>query len=170
MQKRVITMLLLAGLVLVGGCGYKFTGGGELPKGVQTIYLDLFENRSREVDLETQLANDLTNEFILKRKKALVAENKAEAILTGTIVSVSSSTISQTKKGASVEQTVRMVVDVELHNRQGKMIWSRKKITDDEEYFIGGNRSETDINHQEALAELTERMAEQIYNMLTEDF
>lgn len=170
MQKRVITMLLLAGLILVGGCGYKFTGGGELPKGVQTIFVDLFENKSREVDIETQLANDLTNEFILKRKKALVPENKADAILTGKIVSIDSSTISQTKKGASVERRVTMVLDVKLLNRQGETIWSRKGVRDYEEYLVGGNSSETDANLQDALIVLSERMAEQVYNMLTEDF
>jgi len=170
MQNRVIAMLLLIGLLLVGGCGYKFTGGGELPKGVQTIFIDLFENRSRDVDLETQLANDLTNEFILKRKKALVAENKAEAILTGTIVAVSSSTISQTKQGASVERRLRMVVNVELRNRQSEIIWQRKRIIDNEEYLVGGSSSETDANRDEALTVLTERMAEQIFNKLTDEF
>ena len=170
MQQKVITMLFLTGFILVSGCGYKFTGGGELPKGVQTIFVDLFDNKSREVDLETQLVNDLTNEFILKRKKALVAENVAEAILAGTIVSVDSSAISQTKKGATVERTLKIVVNVELLNRQGDIIWRRKGITDHEEYLVGGSPSETDANHDEALVVLTERMAEQIYNKLTEDF
>lgn len=170
MQKRVAIILLLAGVMIFGSCGYKFTGGGELPKGIQTVFVDLFENKSREVDFETQLTNDLTNEFILKRKEALESENTAEAILTGTIVSVNSSTISQTKQGSSVEQTVRMVLNVELLNRQGETIWRRKAISDHEEYLVGGNSSETDANLQEALIVLSERMAEQIYNMLTEDF
>ncbi len=170
MQKRVVMMLLLAGVMVFGSCGYKFTGGGELPKGVQTIFVDLFENKSREVDIETQLANDLTNEFILKRKEALVPENKADVILTGKIVSVASSTISQTKQGSSVERTVRMVLDVKLLNRQGETIWSRKGVQDHEEYLVGGSSSETDANLQDALIVLSERMAEQVYNMLTEDF
>ncbi len=170
MQKRVVMMLLLAGVMVFGSCGYKFTGGGELPKGVQTIFVDLFENKSREVDIETQLANDLTNEFILKRKEALVPENKADVILTGKIVSVASSTISQTKQGSSVERTVRMVLDVKLLNRQGETIWSRKGVQDHEEYLVGGSSSETDANLQDALIVLSERMAEQVYNLLTEDF
>lgn len=170
MQKRVAIILLLAGVMIFGSCGYKFTGGGELPKGVQTVFVDLFENRSREVDFETQLTNDLTNEFILKRKEALVSENKAEAILTGTIVSINSTTISQTKKGASVERRVSMVLNVNLIDRQGETIWRRKGINDHEEYLVGGSSSETDANLQDALIVLSERMAEQVYNMLTEDF
>ena len=169
MQTRVISMLL-AVLVLVGGCGYKFTGGGDLPKGVQTIFVDLFENKSREVDVETQLANDLTNEFILKRKSALVSENKADAILTGKIVSVDTITISQTKQGSSVERRVRMVLNVKLLNRQGETIWSRIGVQDHEEYLVGESSSETNANLQDALIILSERMAEKIYNMLTEDF
>lgn len=170
MQKRVVMMLLLTGVMVFGSCGYKFTGGGELPKGVQTIFVDLFENKSRVVDVETELANELTNEFILKRKEALVPENKADAILTGKIVSVDSSTISQTKQGSSVEQTVRMILDVKLLNRQGETVWSRKGLWDHEEYLVGGSSVETDVNFREALIVLSERMAEQIYNMLTEDF
>ena len=169
MQTKVVS-ILLAVLVLAGGCGYKFTGGGDLPKGVQTIFVDLFENKSREVDVETQLANDLTNEFILKRKSALVSENRADAILTGKIVSVDTSTISQTKQGSAGDRTVRRELDVNLLNRQGDTIGSRKGVQDNEAYLVGDSSSETNANLQDALIILSERMAEKIYNMLTEDF
>ncbi len=63
-----------------------------------------------------------------------------------------------------------MVLDVNLLNRQGETIWSRKGIQGYEAYLVGESSAGTDANLLEALIVLSERMAEQVYNMLTEDF
>ena len=75
--------------LLVCACGYRFPGGGEIPGGIQTVSIPLFTNRTNELNLENILTDDLVNEFIVRRKKALADNDAAaEGILKGEIVSI----------------------------------------------------------------------------------
>ena len=56
--KKMLWALLFFGAVLTA-CGYRFTGGGDLPENVRKISVAVFENRTQETGLETVVTNDL---------------------------------------------------------------------------------------------------------------
>jgi hypothetical protein len=51
---RVRSLATLA-LILIGGCTYGFRGGGGFPSSVRTVYVEHFENRTVQYDLENQI-------------------------------------------------------------------------------------------------------------------
>ena len=166
----VLTIVVGSCLLLAVACGYNLAGGGSLPAGVQTVFVELFENRSNEIGIENTFTNDMVNEILLNRKQALATRDQAESILKCTIVSLSSNTISQTSAGRATERRLVVVVDAELVDRQGSVIWSAGKIRSYEPFDVGVSEAETAQNRSVALQELSERMAESVFNRLTEDF
>ena len=169
MVQRKLGIIAIATAVLAA-CGYQFSGSGELPEGVQTIYISVFENRTGEVGLENSLTNEVVNEFVLKRKSALANEANAESILHGTIVSIRDETISRGGGNNPLERRVTLTVSLVLKNSQGEVLWAARQVSGNEDYDVSNDRQVTDENRLDALDELFQRMAEIIYNRLTEDF
>lgn len=161
--------LCLCCLLLVA-CGYKFTGGGNLPQNVQTVFVSVFENRSGTIALENSLTNNLINEFISKRPQALAKQEQAEAILSGTIMSVRRGTIARTGLDQPLERRVTLVIDVALTDRSGEVIWSGRNVSASQAYEVEGDSAATQQNEREALEYITELLAERVYNRLTDDF
>ncbi|MGB5985638.1 MAG: LPS assembly lipoprotein LptE [Desulfobacterales bacterium] len=156
--------------VILAACGYQFSGSGELPEGVQTIYISVFENRTGEVGLENSLTNEVVNEFVLKRKNALVEKGSAESVLHGTIVSIRDETISRSGANNPLERRVVLTVSLVLKDRDGQILWAARQVSSNEDYDVSNDRQVTDENRLDALDDLFERLAETIYNRLTEDF
>lgn len=175
-QKRVnlngLWLLAAIGIgILVCACGYRFPGGGEIPGGIKNVSIPLFINRTNEVGLENIITNDLTNEFIIRRKEALADDDQmADGILRGEIVSVQTRTISQTGAGGSVEREVIVRVDLRLSDSADQIKWVSRNIAARETYYVGGNSVETDLRRFVAIEELSTRLAENIFNRLTENF
>ncbi len=167
----VIVTLFIFSLIGYGGCGYRFPGGGEIPGGLTLVSIPLFTNLTNEIGLENTLTNDLTNEFIVRRKKSLSTDDEmADGSLEGKIVSVNTHTITQTVSGGSVEREVVVAVDVRLIDKDGQLLWLANNVSARENYDVGSNATTADANRQEALEALSVRLAEKIFNRLVEDF
>ena len=170
LNQRRIWLLVAIGL-FVCACGYRFPGGGEIPGGIKTLFIPLFVNRTNDIGLENTITNDLTNEFIIRRKTALADnETMADGILNGEVASVFTRTITQTGAGGSVEREVVVAVDLKLTDKKDQVVWAPRGIAARETYGVGANSLETELNRREALQELSIRLAEKIYNRLIEDF
>ena len=172
MSKRSLVVATISLMCLViAACGYRFSGAGTLPKGVKRIFVNLFENRTAEVGLENRITNDVISEFVIKRKDTLVTQSEADAILKGTIVSLRKDAISRTGAGEVQERRVEVVVNVSLVDPSGKTIWSAQGVSAAEAYAAGGIEDSTSGSGRSgALTDLSKRIAEKIYNRLTEDF
>ncbi len=168
--KSRIHWLLIVLTLIVCACGYRFPGGGSLPGGIQKVYISLFTNRTNEVGIENIITDDLTNEFILQRKGTLTDDNRADGTLTGTVASVLTRTISQTGQGASVEQEVVVRVALKLTDKSGRLVWIDRQLSGREPYAVGDNNIETSQHRREAIKTLSTRLAQKIYNRLTDNF
>ena len=144
--------------LLLAACGYKFTGGGNLPRNVQTIFVSVFENRSGAIAIENTLTNNIINEFISKRPEALAKQGQAEAILTGTIRSVRRGTITRTGQDRPLERRVTMVIDVKLADRSGEVIWSGRNVSASQAYEVEGDSGATQQNEREAIDQWFQRI------------
>jgi len=157
---------MFASLLL--SCGYQFSGSGNLPAGIQRVFISVLENRTAETGLENILSGDLRYEFIRNNRDA--RPDEAEAVLSGTIKSLRLGTISRSGTHSSLERRVTVFVDLKLTDRNGRVLWSVEGLADSETYPVGTDDRETDFNKRAALSVLTKRMAETIYYRMTEDF
>jgi len=156
--------------LFVTACGYKFSGGGDLPEGIHSLSIGVFENRTREIGLESQIANDLIYQFTRFRNIKLTDKNKADAQLTGIIKSAATRTITHESANVPTERRIQVVLDMKLTSSDGKVIWSADSISAYETYDVDSDKPQTEQNKKSALATLSSRVAERIYYRLTDNF
>ena len=164
------TGLFLLVCLCLAACGYRFSGSGELPGGINTVSVGVFANRTAETGFETWIANDLINQFIRFDSDRLTDAALADATLTGTITSVRSVTISHSTPNTPAERRIQATLDVRLTSADGAVLWSAEGLTAYETYAVGGEKSGTEKNKKSALATLSKRIAERIYYQLTDNF
>lgn len=165
----VITIFCLAA---VCACGYRFSGQGGFPQGVEKIFIEVFENRTNKTNIERIVTNQVVFEFTRQRGKSLAntAQN-ADATLKGVISTIRTQTISRVGTEVASEREVVMTVDLRLIKNGGEVIWSVKGITDRQAYNVDENsKLATDQNENIAISTLSERMSERIFSRLTSDF
>jgi outer membrane lipopolysaccharide assembly protein LptE/RlpB len=162
------------GIILLGSllsaCGYRFAGGGSLPSGITSVSVEMFQNRTGETGVETIITNDLIYEFNRHEQVVVTGSDKADAILTGVVQSISETTISHTGEYTSDERRVVLNVDLQLTNKSGGVIWSAKGLSENEAYKVMPGKSSTERSKRIAIQRLSKRLAENIFNRLTADF
>jgi len=168
-KKKYAWAIILLGW-LFSSCGYRFAGNGSFPSGITSISVEMFKNRSALTGMENIITNDLIYEFIRHDQTILTGKDKADAVLTGVIVSISSRTISHRGEYTSNERRVELKVNLQLTDKSGGVIWSAKNISDNEAYKVSSTKQVTERNEKLAIEKLTKRLAENIYSMLTANF
>lgn len=124
--RRIITIIALVLGVALGGCGYQFGGGGSLlPKDAQTIYVEPFINRSREVGIDKELTTAVRGELYRKGRLRVVEQaEQADVILSGVVRSLESVTASINRFDEALQMETHMVLDVNLRRREpNEILW-----------------------------------------------
>ena len=118
------------------------------------------------------MTNQLIFEFSRQRESSLVNDMaKADAVLKGTITSIRTQTISRVDTEIANEREVVLTVDMRLTRKDGgSVIWAARGLSDREAYDVDDVKTETDRNEELAIARLSERISERIFNRLTDDF
>jgi outer membrane lipopolysaccharide assembly protein LptE/RlpB len=168
--KLFMAVLLLA-CGVIAGCGYRFSGGGDLPGGIRKLSVGVFENNTRENGLETRIANDLIYQFSKYGNIKLTDKSASDAHLTGVIRKAAVTTITHATAIVSAERRIQVTMDATLTAAaSGEVLWSEKGITAYETYAVAKDKSGTEQNKKSALADLSSRVAERIYYRLTDNF
>jgi outer membrane lipopolysaccharide assembly protein LptE/RlpB len=159
-------------LTLVMNCGYHFAGSGSLPAGVSRVFITIFDNRTAETGLESTITGDLIFEFTRNRKKSVVQDRSAaDAVLVGTITSLSVQNISRIDVITAAERQVTGIVNLRLESPAGQILWSSGSIVERQTFaVINADKVATDQNKSDAIAALSKKLAESAYNRMTDDF
>ena len=161
--------IYLMGSLVLSACGYRFAGSGSLPGGTQTVFVEVLENRTAETGIENTFTADLRFEFV--RSKMTATRSEAEGILSGVIRSLRVETIARTSQTVSQERRVTATVDLTLVDQDGKVLWSRKGISDSEAYRVtADDKPALDFNKRAAITRLSKRIGESVFYRLTDDF
>ena len=159
-------------LFWLSACGYRFAGSWSFPEGVDTIYVEVMENRTSKIGAERIVTNQLIFEFSRRRESSLVSKwEEADAILKGSINSIRTQTIARIDTEVANEREVIMTVDLRLIQKDGgTVIWAASGLSDREAFDVDSVKIETDRNEELAIRRLSARMSERIFNRLTDDF
>ena len=164
-----VGLLMLTAITAVG-CGYRFTGAGSLPGGVTRVFVSLYENRTSESGVETCFTDDMTYEFMRSGSVKVVDQDEAEAVLTGVVHSLQFETAAHQGVHSSLERRVTLSVDIQMVDRSGRLIWSADDVNEAEEYAVADKKLGTEQNRRTAIETISEKIAETVYNRLTERF
>lgn len=128
----------LAAMLAAAGC-YSFSGGGGFPSSVRTVYIEPFENRTQQFDLETELFRKMQDALPRSLGVRPAGETVADAIVRGRIVRYEDVAQSyQPGSGSSVQvlsNQVTVTVAVEIVDVKNNVIlWDSQSVTGRGEY------------------------------------
>jgi outer membrane lipopolysaccharide assembly protein LptE/RlpB len=167
-QKYIWPIIVI--LLFFSACGYRFAGSGNLPGGIQTVAIEIFENRTTETGLENIITNDLIYEFTRKGRRVQKDSKKAEAVLTGVIGSERITTISRQAQQSALARRVTIAVSLKLTGSDGGVKWSASGISEFQDYNVTSDKQANEISKRQAIENLSKKLAEKVYNRLTDDF
>lgn len=171
MLKTIVWTILVA-VIAVSGCGYRFSGGGELPAGVERIFLVIFDNRTSEIGVENDVAASLANTFTtLGHKDALAGSRQvSDAALTGVISSLEIFTVSRRVQTVSAERRVVITASARLTSTDGRILWQSDSLSVSQAYRVALDNQETDADKRAAIRSAAELLADKIFNNMTSNF
>jgi len=168
MQRTLVLVLLI--YLLLPSCGYRFSGGGSLPGGAETLSVLMLENRTAEAGIQAQLNSAIVYEVTRRDSSWIVRTENADALLSGVVKTVQDTDIAHTGTSTASQRRVTLTVDMKLERPDGTILWRRNGLSDYETYDVGANRTQTDLNRRSAIEKLSKRLAETIYKSITDDF
>lgn len=159
-------------ILLICSCGYRFSGSGAYPEGVEHIFIEVFENQTSKTGAERTVTNQVIFEFTRQRERSLAnSPEEADAILKGVIRRIITNTISRVDYEVASEREVVMTIDVKLIKKGGEIIWTAKGLSDSQAYDVSQlGKIENDRNEDIAIARISERLSERVFNRLTDNF
>ena len=169
-KNKYVILLLIGLLPVLWSCSYRFSGTGSLPSDITRIYVSVIENKTSDSGIEKYITDDLINEFILRRKDVLSRQEDAEGILSGSIEYIRDTPIAHSSQSKSTQRRVVLGIVLKLVDQKGKKIWAVNGINANEAYNVTEDKTLTEQNKKAAIQVLSKRLAEKIYNRLTDDF
>ena len=160
-----------------GGCGYALAGhGSSLPASIKTIGIPTFVNTTTVFNVETLLTDKVRREFIGRGKYQVLPEaTGVDAVLTGTITSITLTPVSFATNQLASRYTITMTARIELREAKGTLLWENPSLVFRQEYEASSGANATDaaafFGHEtNALDRLSEEFARAIVSAILEAF
>ena len=162
----------LAILLSLPGCGYHFAGtGGQVPGNINSIAVDVLENRTAQVGIEAIFTDAILTQFIRWKRLPVKPHNEAEAVLGGSIARISTEVASHRRPEKTLETRVTVTLALTLKRAEtNEILWQNPSLSYFEEYVETGDALLTARLRREAIREIADFLAEKIYNDIFEGF
>lgn len=174
-----------AGLMLLSACGYQWVGQSSLlPKDAQTVYVEPFINRSRDIGTEKELTSALRGEFYRRGQLRVVdLAEQADIILSGVVRSLENSVASVNRRDEVLQYESILVLDATLRRREpNEILWrgqgmrlaevhggSRAAVVTTSSEFRSATLNSSDVRSMTDI-QLTESERRDVRNRLMERF
>lgn len=176
-ESVILTVLLLALAVGLCCCGYsnpyaRSEASDNAPFESVSIYVDMWKNKTGELGLQTEMTQALVRWLKKSRHFTMAASpNQADYTLRGVIESAHYPGLSYGAFDRAVELRAELTFSFELKkNSTGEIILKREETPWHENFTTGRDSATTEMNKRQALALITDDIAEQIYINLFHSF
>jgi outer membrane lipopolysaccharide assembly protein LptE/RlpB len=174
MRRKNITYLIVISILFSSafGCGYKLMGrGGEFPEEITSLAIGPLENTTKEANLGAICVSALRREFIYRHEVEIVSEQKAQATLQGTIISITVRSLAYDEEARAREYRVTITLDLLLIRRgNAEVLWQGNGITGSEEYFASSDVMVEEGRKNAAIRMIADDLAETTYIKIKERF
>jgi len=164
--------LLLPCLLCLFGCGYHFPGSeSNLPAEVRSLYIELFANRTVEPFLENRITTSVIDWFARRNPRQIVeGRSGAEGVLTGAVTKYETEPISYDRNDEITEYRSTMTISATLRQTSDDRVLWKGRLEWSEEYPASLDKAAQEDNEAEAIAVIAERLAQELYFRITENF
>jgi outer membrane lipopolysaccharide assembly protein LptE/RlpB len=169
------TVTLFIAIILFSatlGCGYHIMGkGGEFSEGITSVAIIPLENKTMEPNLTSIFTSALRREFIFRREVEVVAEEKAQATLQGSVTSENIVSTAYDQEGRAIEYDITITLDLRFIRRgNNAILWKGDKIAGTWHYQASSDVIVNEGNKNKAIQKIAADLAERIYIMIKERF
>ncbi len=130
----------LALMCMVCACGYRLEGSAPVHPEIMRVAVKVLDNKSTETGADILFTNALIREIQQKSDTRVVDVETADAVLEGTIKSVTFDVVSRSTIESVSERRVWVTLDLWMRSRDGKTIWSAPNFSLKEDYFVSDDR------------------------------
>lgn len=153
-MRRSLAPAFLA-LVFAGACGYRFSvGEGDLPPGIDAVYVPIFENRSSEPEAGAYFAEALAETFA---RAGRAGGPNTPARIEGEVVSLVSSPAATQRDGKGVG-VYRVRARIRLRLVQDGVLICSREVHEGEDYLPSQTLLGLDASRRQAVRRLASRM------------
>lgn len=172
MKRTAYLLTMVVVLMALAACGYSFRGGkSNLPSDVKTIAIPTFANNSTELRIDAVLTDNVIYEFTKSGTLKVVSEDKADAVLKGTIDSIYTSDVALTRAVTSRQRRVLITVSGQLiRTRDKKVLWKGRGISEFRTYNVTNDPPADEAAKQRAMGEAAEELAQTLHDRVLENF
>ena len=153
-------------------CGYGFAPQGEhIDKRIVRIYVAPFVNKTAEAEAENILRTAFIDQILQSgRFKSAPTLEQADAVLNGTILSITTGVLSYRDNILAAEERMTVTLEASLREKDsGKTIWSSQNVVGTSDYKLQDNVNPKPARKQ-ALIKLAKDTAENAFNLMMSDF
>lgn len=171
--RRLAALIVLGGTILVmTSCGYRFSGAPEesrFPPDVKTCVVESARNQTTLTGIETELTNDLRNEFALGTRLNLV-RNGGDAIFRTVIHSYEDTPSMYRADGKELTRSgVLRVVCVLERSDSKKVLW-KKDLFASSTYDVTDTIAGTLSNRRRAISRIIKDLVPRIHRSMYDNF
>ena len=163
---------ILLGALLVGSCGYQLRGREtNLPPGIHSLAIPIFSNRTDQTGVETDVTQALAAKFISSKRLAVTTRNSADALLTGTVKSFSTTPVAvTTSTQVSTEYRATLTIEFTFEGKKDGKVLFREEMSDWRNYPVVSDLNTMEQNKQEAIRRISALLAERIHELILGGF
>jgi outer membrane lipopolysaccharide assembly protein LptE/RlpB len=138
---------------------------------VHRVFIELFQNRTLQPLLENEITNAVTERLSRGRALTLVrGADQGDAVLSGMVTFYETVPISYDTQDDIVEYRSTMSIAAVLRRTgNGPVVWSGS-VTWNEEYPANRDKALQEDNEAAAIAEISDRLADELYSRVVSNF
>jgi outer membrane lipopolysaccharide assembly protein LptE/RlpB len=172
MRKLLITLSLIS-ILAVSGCGY--TTSSLLPPELKTIYVENFKNginvtaeqselrmyRGYRPGMEVEITKAVIDRFRFDGNLKVVQEGKADLLLKSELIDYKRDSLRYDANDNVEEYRIKLIVNMELVDSSGKVLWTEKGFAGETTYRIAGSGAKNESTAiKDAVVDLARRIVE----------
>jgi outer membrane lipopolysaccharide assembly protein LptE/RlpB len=172
---RALLILTDVGVMLLAGCGYHLIGAtSSLPARLQKLYVAPLVNQTSRAEVDQRLTEQISQEWVRRGRFQLVSNSdQADAVLSGTVVSVNVNPVQFDQVGRATEYQLTVVADIQLVDRTGPkpiVLWHDKNFSLSQAYPVDVNATNYFDQEIAALDQLATNFARTLVVTILEGF
>lgn len=162
--------MLLAAPLLALACGYRMTGQGtRLGDKVKTISIPIFENDSKEPDIELTVSRAVVNRFV-RDGRLSVTGNGADCTLTGTVKSLTLQPVSYDSLNRVSQYRALLTVKIHFEDRISHATRMDREIQVQWDYSVGASILTAEAAKRQAINEAGNYLGDRLIELILEGF
>lgn len=158
---------------LILSCGYAFAPQGDyIDKRIQAVYVQSFENKTPQAELENYVRTAFIDQFMLSGRFRIVQNiESADAIVKGSILNINTAPLSYRANTLVAEERATMILEISFREKEsGKNIWSSNSAAGQVDYQLEDNINTFPATRKSAYIKLSNDAAEKTFNMMMSGF